>query len=443
MTEARHNPDATPATDSTAADYALGRDAAVHTLANGLRIVHYRDDATAMVCVNVLYNVGGRNETPDRTGIAHLFEHLMFGPSVHIPDYDGELTAAGGRSNAWTSNDFTNFYAFAPAQNVETLFHLESDRMLSLAYDSESLRVQRSVVIEEFKQQCLNRPYGITGHALSEMMYPSTHTYSWPVIGKTPDHIAAVTEKDVREWFENHYSPDNAVVAVTGNIERQRAFELADKWFGDIPRRRTLALPPMSVQPLATSPVVRRYDPSVPTTIVTMAWHTDPYGTTAYTAADAITDALAAGAASRFYRRVVVGGDGTFSNAEASITGNDGPGLLLVSGQLAAEGYADDDTCRRAADKLLHECLLLADSDPVTEDELVRMQNRQRASYRLENLDYVSRAASLALAVLRGETQDAQLQRYCALTTEDIRRTATSIFADSRHGTIIVGPPQA
>lgn len=428
--------------DDTAADFAISEDAAVHTLANGLRVVHSRDEATAMVCLDVLYGVGGRDEEPEKTGIAHLFEHLMFGPSVHVPDYDGTLTAAGGRSNAWTSNDFTNFYAIAPAHNVETLFYLESDRMLSPAFDSESLRVQRSVVTEEFKQQCLNRPYGITGHALANMMYPPTHTYSWPVIGKDPSHIAAITGEDARRWFALHYTPSNAVVAVTGNIGRDEAFALADKWFGDIPRRDAVATPPMAVPALTSAPWVRCDDASVPATAITMAWLTDPYGTTDYTAADAITDALAAGAASRLYRRLIIDGDGTFSGVDASITGSEGPGLLVVSGRLSADGYADDDTCRRAAEILLNECNLLYGSDGVSEAELERLQNRQRAAFRLDSLDYVGRAAALALAVYHRETPDAQLRRYCALTGADMRRVAQQLFSNSLHGTLIVGPPK-
>ena len=426
----------------TAADFAISEDAAVHTLANGLRVVHSRDEATAMVCLDVLYGVGGRDEEPEKTGIAHLFEHLMFGPSVHIPDYDGTLTAAGGRSNAWTSNDFTNFYAIAPAHNVETLFYLESDRMLSPAFDSESLRVQRSVVTEEFKQQCLNRPYGVTGHALAKMMYPPTHTYSWPVIGKDPSHIAAITGEDARRWFALHYTPSNAVVAVTGNIGRDEAFALADKWFGDIPRRDAVATPPMAVSALTSATWVRCDDASVPATAITMAWLTDPYGTTDYTAADAITDALAAGAASRLYRRLIIDGDGTFSGVDASITGSEGPGLLVVSGRLSADGYADDDTCRRAAEILLNECNLLYGSDGVSEAELERLQNRQRAAFRLDSLDYVGRAAALALAVYHRETPDAQLRRYCALTGADMRRVAQQLFSNSLHGTLIVGPPK-
>lgn len=426
----------------TAVDFAISEDAAVHTLANGLRVVHSRDEATAMVCLDVLYGVGGRDEDPMQTGIAHLFEHLMFGPSAHVSDYDGTLTAAGGRSNAWTSNDFTNFYSMAPAHNAETLFYLESDRMLSPAFDSESLRVQRSVVIEEFKQQCLNRPYGITGHALSEMMYPATHTYSWPVIGKEPAHIAAITGEDTRRWFERHYTPGNAVVAVTGNIGRDEAFALADKWFGDIPRRDAVATPPMDVPALTTSPWQRYDDASVPATAITMAWLTDPYGTTDYTAADAVTDALAAGAASRLYRRLIIDGDGTFSGVDASITGSEGPGLLTVSARLTAPGYADDATCRHAAEMLLDECNRLCGSDAVSVAELERLQNRQRAAFRLDSLDYVGRAASLALAVYHREAPDAQLRRYCALTTADMRRVAQHFFRDSLHGTLIVGPPK-
>ncbi len=425
-----------------AADFAISEDAAVHTLANGLRLVHCRDEATAMVCLDVLYGVGGRDEYPAQTGIAHLFEHLMFGPSVHVPDYDGTLTAAGGRSNAWTSNDFTNFYSMAPAHNAETLFYLESDRMLSPAFDEESLRVQRSVVTEEFKQQCLNRPYGITGHALSRMMYPASHTYSWPVIGKEPSHIAAVTGEDTRRWFERHYTPSNAVVAVTGNIGRDEAFALADKWFGGIPHRDAVATPPMAVPALTTSPQVRCDDASVPATAITMAWLTDLYGTTDYTAADAITDALAAGAASRLYRRLIIDGDGTFSGVDASITGSEGPGLLTVSARLSATGYADDDTCRRAAEMLLHECNLLCGQDAVSDVELERLQNRQRAAFRLDGLDYVGRAAALALAVYHREAPDAQLRRYCALTVDDMRRVARHFFRDSLHGTLIVGPPK-
>ncbi len=208
-----------------------------HTLANGLRIVHSPDTTTAMVGVNILYNVGARDERRNLTGMAHLFEHLMFGGSENIPDFDAELEFAGGSSNAWTSNDLTNFYLSIPAQNVETAFHLESDRMMALSFDPHSLDVQKGVVIEEFKQQCLDRPYGRLMHTLREALYSPAHPYSWPVIGIEPDHIARVKMTDVKDWFYSHYAPNNAILAVTGNIAFDRVVELAEKWFGTIPRR--------------------------------------------------------------------------------------------------------------------------------------------------------------------------------------------------------------
>ena len=203
-------------------------------LGNGLRFVHNYDGNTAMVAVNVLYNVGARDERGDLTGLAHLFEHLMFGGSVNIPDFDGAIERAGGKNNAWTSNDFTNFYDILPAQNAETAFWLESDRMLSPSFADRTLEVQRSVVTEEFKQQCLNRPYGDLSHHLRKLVY-TAHPYSWPVIGKTPEHIARVTPQDTREFFFSHYAPNNAVVAVSGNITAEETRRLAEKWFGDIP----------------------------------------------------------------------------------------------------------------------------------------------------------------------------------------------------------------
>lgn len=187
-------------------------------LDNGLRVVHCRDKATAMVAVNTLYNVGARDEHPELTGMAHLFEHLMFGGSVNVEDFDGELSAAGGVSNAWTSNDFTNFYDILPAVNIETALWLESDRMLQLGFSEKSLAVQQSVVIEEFKQVCLNRPYGDMEHAFRNMAYKS-HPYRFPVIGKEFSHIEKVVPDDVRRWFYSHYAPNNAVLAVCGNVE--------------------------------------------------------------------------------------------------------------------------------------------------------------------------------------------------------------------------------
>ena len=187
------------------------------TLSNGLRIIHNYDSATAMVALNILYYVGARDEDPEMTGLAHLFEHLMFGGSVNIPDFDGAIENAGGMNNAWTSNDYTNFYDIVPAHNAETAFWVESDRMLALAFSDKALEVQRHVVIEEFKQTCLNRPYGDMSHHLRAMLY-KVHPYRYPVIGKEISHIEKVTQDDVREFFYSHYAPNNAVLSVSGSI---------------------------------------------------------------------------------------------------------------------------------------------------------------------------------------------------------------------------------
>ena len=207
-----------------------------HILDNGLRIVHHEDDSTQMVALNVLYNVGARDEDPEHTGFAHLFEHLMFGGSINIPDYDTPVQNAGGENNAWTNNDITNYYLTLPYQNAEIGFWLESDRMLSLEFSPNSLEVQRQVVTEEFKQRCLNQPYGDVSHLMREMAY-KTHPYQWPTIGKEISHITQATLDEVKDFFYRFYAPNNAILAVTGHISFEETVQLAEKWFGPIERR--------------------------------------------------------------------------------------------------------------------------------------------------------------------------------------------------------------
>ena len=269
-----------------------------HTLPNGLRLVHSYDPTTAMVAVDVLYNVGARDENRSLTGIAHLFEHLMFAGSANIPDFDGELEAAGGRSNAWTSNDFTNFYDTLPAQNLDTALHLESDRMLSPAFSENSLRVQRGVVIEEFKQQCLDRPYGDIYHHLRRIAYAESHPYSWPVIGLSPDHVAKVTMDDARQWFFSHYAPNNAVLAISGGVPFDEACAKAEEWFYDVPAREIAPRP--TVDPgFPSNPVVETVRGNVPLPLITVAYPMASYGTPEYFAADTITDILSVGRSAR------------------------------------------------------------------------------------------------------------------------------------------------
>lgn len=396
-----------------------------HTLANGLRIVHSQDTSTAMVAVNVLYNVGSRDEHRELTGIAHLFEHLMFGGSANISDYDAELELAGGKSNAWTSCDFTNFYQSIPAQNIETAFHLESDRMLALDFSDTSLAIQKGVVIEEFKQQCLDRPYGKMMHSLRKAMYSPCHPYSWPTIGLTPEHIENATMADVKSWFYSHYAPDNAILSVTGNISFERTVELAGKWFGDIPSRNVAdrSLPDAG---FPKEDIYTEVYDSVPATMLVLAIPMDPYGTQGYFAADAITDLLSAGRASRLTSRVIYGkGRGLVVAADASIIGSEHDGMLLIVSRLARNG---DDDIAEARSILLDECRRLSLPGEITQKEWQRSLNNFEATFRFGNLGYLSRASNLALAEYHGEDLNRVVADRRSLDPAVVARYSESLF---------------
>ena len=255
---------------------------------NGLRLVHNEDTSTQMVALNIVYDVGARDEHPEHTGFAHLFEHLMFGGSVHIPDYDAPLQLAGGENNAWTNNDITNYYLTVPKSNVEIGFWLESDRMLELAFSEQSLEVQRAVVMEEFKQRCLNQPYGDVGHLLRPLAY-QTHPYRWPTIGKDLSHIANATLDEVKEFFFRFYAPNNAVLAVTGNISWEETIRLTEKWFAPIPRRNVPVrqLPQEVVQTAERRQTVER---NVPLDALFMAYHMCSREDADYYAFDILSD---------------------------------------------------------------------------------------------------------------------------------------------------------
>lgn len=404
------------------------------TLDNGLRVTHSRHDTTAMVAVNVLYDTGARDERPGRTGLAHLFEHMMFGGSEHIPDFDAVLTAAGGENNAFTSTDFTNYYAAAPAQNAETLFCVESDRMLRPRLSQETLDVQRRVVMEEFNQQCLNRPYGDLMHHLLPMIYPSGHPYSWPVIGKTPQHVADATRQDLLEWFDRHYSPSNAVLAVTGNISEADVRRYAEKWFGDIPRRDVAPRHIPVVAPL-TVPAVKTVYGNVPATMVVVAWLMDPYGTDAWHAADAITDLLSAGRSARMVHRLLLTANPLFAAADASISGTEHQGMLMMTGRLADEKTDP----MKAAEALIAEGRRIV-SGGVTAHEMQRLRNSRASLDADARMDYLSYGQRLAAEVLHGEQPDEALGRYMNMEPGLLTATADAIFNRTAPAILIYRP---
>lgn len=403
------------------------------TLPNGLRVVHSYVPTVSMAVVNTLYEVGSRDEAPDHTGLAHLFEHLMFGGSVNIPDFDGQLQAAGGSSNAWTSNDFTCFHNIIPAHNIETALWLESDRMMSLAFSDKALEVQRSVVVEEFKQVCLNQPYGDMAHSLFGMCYPE-HPYGIPVIGRNFEEIEKTTQDDVREWFFNHYAPDNAVLSVVGDIPPERLRQLVEKWYADIPRRGTSRRQLPTPEPPA-SPRLVEMEGDVPETAITIAYLMDAYGQPGYVHADLITDILANGQSSRFYRRLLMPGK-HFSNIDASITGFEQQGLLIINARLLHQGGKAEE----AAIAAINNELAQLTETPVDTSELTRCVNRISSDRLFSMMMPLQKAQELAKAEIHKESIDDILPRYRAVTPDDIRATAADILSPNRAMTLIYRP---
>lgn len=392
-----------------------------YTLANGLRIVHNEDDSTQMVALNLLYDVGARDEDPLHTGFAHLFEHLMFGGSLHIPDYDTPVQNAGGENNAWTNNDITNYYITLPHQNVETGFWLESDRMLSLDFSPKSLEVQRQVVIEEFKQRNLNQPYGDASHLLRELAYES-HPYRWPTIGKEIAHIAQATLEEVKEFFFRFYAPNNAILAVTGHISFEETIRLAEKWFGPIPARN---ISPRQLPAEKPQTAVRRktVERKVPVDAIYMAFHMSNRMHPDYYVYDMITDILSNGRSSRFIQSLVQE-QKLFTSIDAYISGSLDEGLLHVTGK-PVEGVSLEQ-----AEEAIWKELEKMKTVPVSEQELEKVKNRYESEQIFNNINYLNVATNLAFFELTGKAEDIneEVGKYRAVTAEQIQATSARCF---------------
>ena len=392
-----------------------------YTLANGLRIVHNEDDSTQMVALNLLYDVGARDEDPSHTGFAHLFEHLMFGGSLHIPDYDTPVQNAGGENNAWTNNDITNYYITLPHQNVETGFWLESDRMLSLDFSPKSLEVQRQVVIEEFKQRNLNQPYGDASHLLRELAYES-HPYRWPTIGKEIAHIAQATLEEVKDFFYRFYAPNNAILAVTGHISFEETIRLAEKWFGPIPARN---ISPRQLPAEKPQTAVRRktVERKVPVDAIYMAFHMSNRMHPDYYVYDMITDILSNGRSSRFIQSLVQE-QKLFTSIDAYISGSLDEGLLHVTGK-PVEGVSLEQ-----AEEAIWKELEKMKTVPVSEQELEKVKNRYESEQIFNNINYLNVATNLAFFELTGKAEDIneEVGKYRTVTAEQIQATSARCF---------------
>lgn len=400
-----------------------------HTLDNGLRIVHSEIKTTQMVAINILYNVGAKDEDEEHTGFAHLFEHLMFGGSVNIPDYDTHVQNAGGENNAWTNNDITNYYITLPRQNVETGFWLESDRMLSLDFNDKSLEVQRQVVIEEFKQRNLNQPYGDISHIIRDMAY-KVHPYKWPTIGKEISHIANATMKDVRSFFFSHYAPNNAILAVTGNISFEETIALAEKWFGPIPRRDVTErnLPKEPVQTQQRRECVER---NVPVDAIYMAFHMSDRKDKDYYAFDILSDLLSNGRSSRFIKNLVQKKK-LFNNIDAYISGSIDEGLFHISGK-PVKGISLEE-----AEKAIWEELDIIKNEEVSPDELEKVKNKYESEQIFNNMNYLNVATNLAMFELLGDAEDInkEVEKYRSVDSKHILSVAKKAFTSINCSTL-------
>lgn len=399
------------------------------TLHNGLRVIVHTDLSTPFVAVNVCYNVGAKHEDPERTGFAHLFEHLTFGGSQHVPNFDLPTQNAGGTNNAFTTNDITNYYITVPANNIETALWLESDRMVGPKFTKKGLEVQRKVVIEEFRQRNLNKPYGDTWHLLRDLAF-KVHPYRWPTIGLVPEHIEHATMEDVQDFFFHHYAPNNAVLVITGNILPELAFGLAKKWFEDIPERE-LKNKVIQPEPRQTEDREMTVHRNVPIDTFYIAWHMGSRLSEQFYSADLLSDILSGGNSSRVEERLVKGKK-LFTEADVFLSGENEPGLFVASGKI--NDGIDFDFARNC---LVEEIMQTVDS-LVSPYELEKVKNKVEADLLFNEIGYLEKAMQLAAYEILGDAGliNEQAEHYHKITVEDIRNTAMDILRIGNRNTL-------
>jgi zinc protease len=403
------------------------------TLSNGLRVLVHEDKTTPMAAVNVLYDVGARDEHPDQTGFAHLFEHLMFGGSINIASYDEPLQRVGGENNAFTSNDITNYYITLPAVNLETAFWLESDRMLSLAFSEKSLEVQRNVVIEEFKQRYLNQPYGDVWLRLRPMVYKH-HPYQWATIGKELSHIEQAKMEDVKSFFEKHYNPQNAILVVGGDVNIEEVKLLAEKWFGSIPPgekyERNLIQEPEQQE--ERRDIVHA---NVPLNSIYIAFQCPARTDKRYYTVDLISDLLSRGNSSRLFRNLLKEKE-LFSEINAYITGSFDTGMLVIEGKPTANTSLED------AEKAIWEELQRLVNEKVPQEELLKVQHKTESTMVFSEMSLLDNVMNLAYFELLGDADELNKEtaKYLAVSPEDIQEEARKIFRKNNSSTLIYKP---
>ncbi len=398
-------------------------------LDNGLTVLVHEDHTTAMAAVNILYKVGARDESPEQTGFAHLFEHLMFGGSVNIPNYDAPLQSVGGENNAFTSNDITNYYITLPSNNLETAFWLESDRMLSLAFSEQSLEVQRQVVCEEFKQRYLNQPYGDVWLKLRPLAY-KVHPYRWATIGKELKHIEDAKMEDVKAFFHKYYTPQNAIMVVAGDVNLGEVKALTDKWFGDIPTGSSFVRD-IPQEPKQVEARKEWVEADVPVDALYIAFHGPDRLSADYYATDLITDLLSRGASSRLYRSLVKENQ-LFSEINAYMMGSIDTNLIVVEGKPLPHISLEE------AEMNIWKELENIKTHEVEEVELQKVKNKIQSTMLFSELSILDKAMNLAFFEMlnKAEEYNHETSKYEAVTSADIIRLANQIFTEENSNTL-------
>ncbi len=390
-------------------------------LKNGLRVIVHEDNSTPLMAVNVLYDVGARDESIDKTGFAHLFEHLMFGGSVNIPNYDEPLQNSGGENNAFTNNDITNYYLTLPAANIETGLWLESDRMLNLAFSEKSLDVQRSVVIEEFKQRYLNQPFGDVWLLLRPLLY-KVHPYQWPTIGKDIKHIEDACLEDVKDFFHKFYHPGNAILVLAGNLKSDVCFELAEKWFGNIPGKEKKVRDLPVEKPQTEKHILEVYR-DVPMDAIYMVFHAPKRMSAKFYHADLLSDLLSRGRSSRLFNALVKGKK-MFSEINAYTMDQQDGSLFVVEGKLAGTTSMED-----AENAIWEELNKLIDVE-IGDQELTKVKNKWESTYQFSQMNVLNKAMGLAFGEVLGDADLVNKEPvfYNEINADQLKQMAEELF---------------
>ncbi len=398
-------------------------------LKNGLKVIVHEDPSTTMAAVNILYKVGSRDEDASQTGFAHLFEHFMFEGSVNIPEFDTPLQNAGGENNAFTSTDITNYYDILPANNLETAFWLESDRMLSLAFEEESLATQKNVVMEEFKEHYINQPYGDVWHKMCDLAY-KVHPYRWPVIGLNLQHIEQVKMQSARDFYFKYYRPNNAVMVVAGNVKTAQIQKLAEKWFGEIPSGEKI-IRNLPQEPVQNEERILEVKADVPVHALYKAYKMGARTDADFYASDLLRDILSTGESSRLYQQLVKEKK-LFSSISAYSTETIDAGMLMVEGRLA-KGVGIDE-----ADKAVTQALEEMVTTKVTEEELTKVKNKIEAYVTFGEVNVLNRAMNLAYFDMLGNAAGVnhEIEKYMAVTPDSLQQAAARIFDKNKSNTI-------